>query len=492
MVDGVASLTAMLHGMLAAGLWTDRRGDNLLDGAAPSTAPTAPPTAASWPSAPWSRSSTGELLDALGLDRGEWPQHDRSRWPEQSGRLAAIFASRTRADWELVFAGRDACVTPVLSLAEAATSAELRERGTFVDWDGVPQPAPAPRLSASAAVERPRSRWCGDTDQVLAELGYPADEIAGLRAARGGRLGRSHQPFGMIAFIVIIATWAGSVRDAGTDERRCDDRRDPPRQGRGDHRRRPRLRQGLRDRAGRPWRPRGAGRHRRRRRQRGRGRDRRRGRQRVRGRLRRGRRGRRRRGVRRGRGAARRHRHPRQQRRAALGRLQQALGGDRHRRPAAAVRRERHRGLHLLAGRPARDERAARRRRRQHLVLGRLRQPGRLRGLQARRPRRHRPAGARVRGRRHPGERDRSRPDLHRHHPGGAASDEVARVMGQQILPREGEERDIVDALLLPGLSRGVVRHRGDAARHRRLRALGLSQPSQTYSEEGTRSCAMP
>jgi hypothetical protein len=65
----------------------------------------------------------------------------------------------------------------VLSLAEAATSAELRERGTFVDWDGVPQPAPAPRLSASAVVQRPRSRRCGDTDQILAELGYPADGI---------------------------------------------------------------------------------------------------------------------------------------------------------------------------------------------------------------------------------------------------------------------------------------------------------------------------
>jgi alpha-methylacyl-CoA racemase len=93
-----------------------------------------------------------------------------------------IFAARTRAAWEQVFAGRDACVTPVLSLAEAATSAELRDRGTFVDWGGLTQPAPAPRLSASAVIERPRSRWCGHTDQILAELGYTADEVAVLRA----------------------------------------------------------------------------------------------------------------------------------------------------------------------------------------------------------------------------------------------------------------------------------------------------------------------
>jgi len=183
MVDGVASLTTMLHGMLAAGLWTDRRGENLLDGAAHFYR--------TYETADGGFMAVGalepqfyrELLDALGLDPAQWPQHDRSRWPEQSRRLAAVFASRTRADWERVFAGRDACVTPVLSLAEAATSAELRERGTYVDWDGVPQPAPAPRLSASAVIERPRSRWCGHTDQVLAELGYPADQVAALRAA---------------------------------------------------------------------------------------------------------------------------------------------------------------------------------------------------------------------------------------------------------------------------------------------------------------------
>jgi alpha-methylacyl-CoA racemase len=181
MVDGVASLTTMLHGMLAAGLWTDRRGENLLDGAAHFYR--------TYQTADGGFMAVGalepqfyrELLDALGLDPAEWPQHDRSRWPEQSRGLAAVFGSRTRAEWEKVFDGRDACVTPVLSLAEAAITAELRERGTYVDWDGVPQPAPAPRLSASAVVKRPRSRQCGDTDQILAELGYPADEIAALR-----------------------------------------------------------------------------------------------------------------------------------------------------------------------------------------------------------------------------------------------------------------------------------------------------------------------
>jgi alpha-methylacyl-CoA racemase len=182
MVDGVASLTTMLHGMLAAGLWTDRRGDNLLDGAAHFYRTYQTADGCFMAVGALEPQFYRELLDALGLDHGKWPQHERSRWPEQSRRLAAIFASRTRAEWEGVFAGRDACVTPVLSLAEAAASAELRDRGTFVDWGGVPQPAPAPRLSASAVIERPRSRWCGHTDQVLAELGYAADEVAVLRA----------------------------------------------------------------------------------------------------------------------------------------------------------------------------------------------------------------------------------------------------------------------------------------------------------------------
>ena len=182
MVDGVASLTTMLHGMLAAGRWSDRRGENLLDGAAPFYRTYRTADDGFMAVGALEPQFYRELLDALGLEPGEWPQHDRSRWPGQSARLAEIFAARTRAEWERVFAGRDACVTPVLSLAEAAGSAELRERGTFVDWGGVPQPAPAPRLSASAVTERPRSRWCGHTDQILAELGYAADAIAALRA----------------------------------------------------------------------------------------------------------------------------------------------------------------------------------------------------------------------------------------------------------------------------------------------------------------------
>lgn len=181
MVDGVASLTTMLHGMLASGLWSDERGDNLLDGAAPFYRTYRTADGGFMAVGALEPQFYADLLDALGLPAGDWPQHDRDRWEEQAVALAEIFASRSRAEWEAVFEGRDACVSPVLSLAEAARSGELRDRGTFVEWDGLPQPAPAPRLSGSPAVWRPRAASCGHTDEVLGELGLDAGAIEELR-----------------------------------------------------------------------------------------------------------------------------------------------------------------------------------------------------------------------------------------------------------------------------------------------------------------------
>ncbi|MFG1923384.1 CaiB/BaiF CoA transferase family protein [Cryptosporangium sp. NPDC048952] len=182
MVDGVANLTTMMHGMLAAGLWSNERQDNLLDGAAPFYR--------TYRTADGGFVAVGALepqfyrllLETLGLDPADWPQHDRSRWLALEKELASIFGTKARADWETIFDPLDACVTPVLSLAEAASSPELRERATFVDWDGVPQPAPAPRLSASPATEKPRGGHCSHTDEILTGLGLTAPELAELRA----------------------------------------------------------------------------------------------------------------------------------------------------------------------------------------------------------------------------------------------------------------------------------------------------------------------
>ena len=182
MVDGAASLTAMFHGMLATSTWTDDREANLIDGGAPFYRTYATSDDKYVAVGALEPKFYAEMMGGLGLDITEWPQGDRARWPQQQARMAEVFASATRDHWTRLFAGRDACVTPVLTLTEAAAAPELRDRGTFVEWDGLAQPAPAPRLSASPPVRRPRSRWCGDTDEVLAELGHDGTSIARLRA----------------------------------------------------------------------------------------------------------------------------------------------------------------------------------------------------------------------------------------------------------------------------------------------------------------------
>jgi len=184
MVDGAASLTTLFHGMMAAGIWSQNREDNLFDGAAPfyRTYRTADDRFVAVGAL--EPKFYAALLAGLGLEPTDWPQHDRSRWPAQRAQFAAVFGSHDRDHWESVFGSTDACVTPVLSLREAATSDYLRDRGTFVCWDGVTQPAPAPRLSDSPATQRPRAQRCEHTDTVLTQLGYAAREIQDLHAQR--------------------------------------------------------------------------------------------------------------------------------------------------------------------------------------------------------------------------------------------------------------------------------------------------------------------
>ncbi len=183
MVDGSALLTSFLYGLRATGAWQDKRGSNLLDGGAPFY--------------DTYRTADGEymavgalepqfyaaLLDGLGLAGTGLPgQHDRAGWPALRQAFAQQFVSRTRADWEQVFAGTDACVSPVLSLAEAPRHPHAAARGAFVDVNGLTQPAPAPRFGRTppaAPVAPPRLG--ADTDSVLTSLGLSRTEIADLR-----------------------------------------------------------------------------------------------------------------------------------------------------------------------------------------------------------------------------------------------------------------------------------------------------------------------
>jgi alpha-methylacyl-CoA racemase len=184
MVDGSALLTSFLYGMLATGAWQDRRGSNLLDGGAPFYDTYVCADGGYVAVGALEPQFYAALLAGLGLsDAGLPPQHDRAGWPVLRERFAAAFASRTRDAWAEVFAGTDACVSPVLSLAEAPVHPHAAARDAFVEVGGVVQPAPAPRFSRSAAGQPAAPPRPGaDTDGVLASLGLPDGAIADLRA----------------------------------------------------------------------------------------------------------------------------------------------------------------------------------------------------------------------------------------------------------------------------------------------------------------------
>ncbi|WP_327009828.1 CoA transferase [Dactylosporangium sp. NBC_01737] len=142
MTDAVASLTTLLHDMRAAGLWTHGRESNIFDGGAPFYRTYRTADGGFMAVGAIEPAFHAALLAALGIDPADWPQHDRDRWPAQRDELARIFAGRTRADWERVFADVDACVTPVLTPDEAPHHPALASRGTFTDRDGYLVPGP--------------------------------------------------------------------------------------------------------------------------------------------------------------------------------------------------------------------------------------------------------------------------------------------------------------------------------------------------------------
>ena len=185
MVDGAAILSAPIAPAFALGFFHAERGTNWLDSGAPFY------DVYECADGRWLSIGAIEpqfyanLLAGLGLDPAVLPaQDDESAWPELKERFAAIVRTRTADEWMAVFDDPNNCVAPVRSFAEVLDDPHLAARGTYVDVDGVPQPAPAPRFDRTpATLDRPPAPAGHHTDEVLAEAGVDAATIAALRAS---------------------------------------------------------------------------------------------------------------------------------------------------------------------------------------------------------------------------------------------------------------------------------------------------------------------
>ncbi len=187
MVDGVAILMSMFHGMRASGFFDNTRGTNLLD--------TGAHFYGTYECSDGEYVSIGsiepqfyaELLRITGLtgDPKFTKQMDRQAWPELKQRLREVFRTKTRDEWCALMEHTDVCFAPVLTLDEAVTHPHNVARSTFVEVGGVPQPAPAPRFSRTQPeIARPPAHVGQHSDDVLADwLSLDADEIAKLRTS---------------------------------------------------------------------------------------------------------------------------------------------------------------------------------------------------------------------------------------------------------------------------------------------------------------------
>ncbi|QDY79934.1 CaiB/BaiF CoA transferase family protein [Streptomyces qinzhouensis] len=183
-VDGAAHLATMIHGMMAAGGWQDRRGTNLLDGGCPFYGCYETSDGQYMAVGALEQRFYAEFVRLLELPDSAPARKEFDRWDELRAAVAARFHQRTRAEWTEVFEGSDACVAPVLSLREAPAHPHLAARGTFVEHTGIPQPAPAPRFSATpGSVRRGPALPGADTESVARDWGLPARAVAPLSDA---------------------------------------------------------------------------------------------------------------------------------------------------------------------------------------------------------------------------------------------------------------------------------------------------------------------
>ena len=182
MTEGAAYLMSSIYGMFASGAWKKERGTNIIDGGAHfyGVYETADDRHVSIGSI--EPKFYAQLLERLGLADTELPaQFDRNRWAELRARLAGIFKTRTRDEWCDIMAGGEICFAPVLGLDEVGTHPHNAARASFIEVDGVVQPAPAPRFSRTTPeCQQAPPRDGEHTREALENWGFAKAEIQSL------------------------------------------------------------------------------------------------------------------------------------------------------------------------------------------------------------------------------------------------------------------------------------------------------------------------
>lgn len=178
MVDGTGMLAASIFGLHGAGLWQDRRASNMLDGGTPFYDTYETKDGGYVAVACLEPQFFAVFSDLLPLPEAfAGRQYDRTHWPQMREAIAARFLARTRDEWDAVFAGSDACVTPVLSFGEAPDHPHNKARAAHVPHGRMTRPAPAPRFSRTPAQA---SAGPEGAMRVLAQFGIPEAEAARL------------------------------------------------------------------------------------------------------------------------------------------------------------------------------------------------------------------------------------------------------------------------------------------------------------------------
>ncbi|QEY71794.1 CaiB/BaiF CoA transferase family protein [Pseudomonas denitrificans (nom. rej.)] len=184
MTDGTALLSAMMYGFRAGGRLSDERGANLLDGGAHFYDTYACADGRFIALGAIEPQFYAELLQRCGIDDPQFQQQmDPRQWPQLKAKLTALFLQRSRAQWCELLEGSDACFAPVLDWAEAAQHPHNRERGTYLELDGVLQPAPAPRFSRTPAATPTQAAGEPQSEAVLRDWGLSDERIADLQQA---------------------------------------------------------------------------------------------------------------------------------------------------------------------------------------------------------------------------------------------------------------------------------------------------------------------